>query len=121
MTCEEMIAVCGLDCEVCDIRRIPFDSEAAERIVKWFQTQGLIGENEGTEEIISRNMYCKGCRGDRSVHWSPECPILVCCIDKKGYEGCHECDDFPCGNLEKQAEQGGQYREALDRLRTMRE
>jgi hypothetical protein len=77
MTCKEMIAVCGLDCEPCDIRRVPFDSEATERIVKWFRAQGWIKENEGIEEIISRKMYCKGCHGDRSVHWSPECPILA--------------------------------------------
>ncbi|MGC1122137.1 MAG: DUF3795 domain-containing protein [Candidatus Methanofastidiosia archaeon] len=73
MTCKEMIAVCGLDCEPCDIRRVPFDSEAAERIAKWFRTQGWIKENEGIGEVISRKMYCKGCRGDRLVHWSPEC------------------------------------------------
>lgn len=120
MTYKEIIAACGLICESCDIRRIPFDSEAAGRMVKWFRTQGWIEENEGIEEIISRKMYCKGCRGDRSVHWSPECPILICCVDEKGYEGCHECSDFPCEKLEEQAEQGEKYREALDRLRIMK-
>ncbi len=71
-----MIAVCGLDCGGCDIRRVPNDPEAAQRVVTWFKQKGWLKEDEGVHEVIERSMYCMGCRGDRLIHWSPECWIL---------------------------------------------
>lgn len=121
MKSDQMIAVCGIDCGSCDIRRAPDDSEAADNIVAWFKKEGWLKEDEGIKEVIERGMYCTGCRGDRSIHWDSECQILVCCIDEKGYEFCYQCEDFPCEQLVKWAEQGEQYRQALDRLKTMKE
>jgi len=60
----DMIAVCGLDCSPCDIRKAPSDPEAAKRVVAWFKKEGWLKKNEGIEEVIKRGMYCKGCRGD---------------------------------------------------------
>ena len=117
---EEMIAVCGLNCGMCDIRRAPDDPEAAQRIVTWFRKEGWLKEDEGMKEVIERSMYCKGCRGDRSVHWSPDCSILACCVDDKGHEFCYQCDDFPCEQLIKWAEQGAPYTDALNRLKAMK-
>ena len=91
-----MIAVCGIDCGACDIRRAPHETEAAKRIVAWFKKEGWLKENEGINEVVERHMYCRGCREDRSVHWSPDCRILKCCVDNKGYKFCYECDTFPC-------------------------
>lgn len=115
-----MIAVCGLDCKSCDIRKAPTDPEAAERIVAWFKKEGWIEEDEGIQEIIERSMYCTGCKGDRSIHWSPECQILTCCVDDKGYEFCYQCSEFPCDQLTKWAEQDDSYRHALERLKIMK-
>ncbi len=114
------IAVCGLDCELCDIRKAPHDPEAAQRIVAWFKKEEWLSEDEGIDEIIERSMYCTGCRGDRSVHWSPDCPILICCVDKKGLEFCYQCSEFPCEQLTEWAQQGEQYSQALTRLEKMK-
>lgn len=118
---KEMIAVCGLDCGYCDIRRAPTDPEAAERIVAWFRKEGWLKENEGINEVVKRSMYCKGCRGDRSVHWSPDCWILKCCVDEKGHEFCFECSTFPCERLMERAEKSDHYDQALGRLKQMKE
>ena len=93
------IAACGLDCGTCDIRLAPTDSQAARRLVAWFQEMGWLEEQEGIAEAVERGMYCKGCRGDRSTHWSADCWILHCCVDERGLAFCHECARFPCERL----------------------
>ena len=118
---DEMIAVCGLDCGLCDIRKAPSDPEAAKRIVAWFRKEGWLKDNEGIKEVIERRMYCTGCRGDRSVHWSPDCWILKCCVDEKKDEFCYECNVFPCERLSERAKQNKHYGQAIDRLRQMKE
>lgn len=120
-TQEWLVAVCGLDCGSCDIRLVPTDPEAAGRVVAWFRDMGWLEENEGVAEIIKRSMYCKGCRGDRSVHWSADCWILNCCVDEKGLSFCYECDDFPCEQLIEWGNQSANYGEALGRLQAMRQ
>lgn len=116
-----MIAACGLDCSKCDIRKIPTDTEAANRMVAWFRQMEWLEENEGVSEVIERSMYCEGCHGDRSLHWSPDCWILKCSVDERGLQYCSQCDDFPCVRLEQWAEERPEYGEALDRLRSMDE
>jgi len=116
---KELIAVCGLDCGPCDIRKAPNDPEAATRIVAWFKKEGWLKENEGIAEVVKRDMYCKGCKGDRSVHWSPDCWILKCCVDDKGHEFCYQCNIFPCDRLLDRVKKDGHYRQALDRLKKM--
>jgi len=115
-----MTAVCGLDCGSCDIRRVPFDAEAAQRVVAWFQKRGWLEEGEGVSQVLQRSMYCKGCHGDRSVHWSPDCWILKCCVDEKGLKYCSECEDFPCERLAERAKESTRYAEGLERLQRMR-
>jgi len=117
----EIIAVCGLDCGPCDIRRAPDDPEAAQRIVAWFEKEGWLKEDEGIAEVVGRGMYCKGCRGDRAVHWSPDCWILKCCVDEKGHTFCYECSEFPCERLSERARESDHYGQALDRLKQMKE
>jgi hypothetical protein len=118
---KDMLAVCGLDCGSCDIRKAPSDPEAARRIVAWFKQEGWLKENEGVKEVIERRMYCEGCREDRSIHWSPDCWILKCCVDEKGHDFCYECEVFPCERLSERSKQNNQYTEALDRLKEKKE
>jgi hypothetical protein len=116
----EMMAVCGLDCGACDIRLVPSDPEAAKRVVAWFHSMGWLEEGEGVAEIVERGMYCKGCRGDRTVHWSAECPMLLCSIDEKGLEHCGQCDEFVCAKLDSFVRDGGQsHRDAVERLKRL--
>lgn len=112
-----IIAVCGLDCTECDMRLAPTDPEAAKRVVAWFREMGWLEDDEGLDEVLERSMYCKGCRGDRSVHWSPDCWILQCCVDERGLSHCYQCDIFPCQRLTERAEESQRYTEALERLR----
>lgn len=115
-----MIAVCGLDCGTCDIRRLPVDPQAAERVVSWFREMGWLQPGEGVAEAIERRMVCQGCRGDRTVHWSADCWILHCCVDDKGLDFCHECPAFPCERLGRWARGNERYAQALHRLQQMR-
>ena len=115
-----LIAVCGLDCTDCDIRKVPTNADAAQRIVGWFRSMRWLKESEGVSEIIERSMYCKGCRGDRSVHWSADCAILKCCVDERKLEFCYECADFVCERLNEWAQKDVKYGEALERLQGMR-
>jgi hypothetical protein len=116
---ERIIAACGLDCTACDLRLLPTDAAAADRVVGWFRKMGWLAAGEGLPQILERSMYCQGCRGDRSVHWSADCPILHCCVDERGHQFCSECDLFPCSRLTERAEQNTRYAQALDRLRAM--
>jgi len=58
-------------------------------------------------------------KGDRARHWSADCWILQCCIDKKGLEFCNQCHDFPCSGLEEWAKGDKRYEKALRRLKAM--
>lgn len=115
-----MMAACGLLCEPCHIRRMPFDDEAAEVTLKWYREMGWLGADEGVEAAIDKKMYCTGCHGDREVHWSSDCWILKCCVDEKDLRYCYECSDFPCPKLVEWSTQSDKYREAFDRLSSLR-
>jgi len=114
------ISACGLDCGGCELRRLPFDKRAAETAIAWFRRQGWLNEHEGVAEAVERSMYCTGCRGDRAIHWSADCWILACCVDKKGLKHCSQCSEFPCERLIEWSKQNDGYGKALARLRRMR-
>lgn len=118
------IAACGLDCDSCEIRRLPFDEAAAEACVAWYRQMGWLTENEGVAEALERGMTCRGCRGDRTVHWSVDansiCWILECCVDRRAHTHCSQCANFPCDRLVEWSRQNDGYREALERLHAMR-
>ena len=114
-----VIAPCGIDCSKCDLRNVPFSEEAAGRVMTWFHEKGWLKPGEGVEEILTKRMYCEGCRGSREVHWSPSCAILGCCVDTKGLEYCYECSGFPCNELLERSHKSERYAEALGRLREM--
>ena len=120
MTKPEMISVCGLDCGSCSIRRLPFDEDAAAEAIAWYKKQGWLKEKEGLAEAVERSMYCCGCHGDRSIHWSADCWILQCCVDEKHLKHCSECDTFPCDRLVDWSKTDESYGKALVRLQTMR-
>ena len=121
----EWIAACGLNCEACAIRRIPSDGKAAEDCVQWFRDMGWLRPEEGKAEILERGMYCNGCKGDRSVHWSVNddgtvsCGILECCVDQREQQFCSECGEFPCDRLKEWSKENKTYGEAFNRLKTM--
>jgi len=117
---ERWIAACGLDCEACEIRRVPFDAEAAQAVVAWFRKMGWLQDDQGLTEILTRRMYCQGCHGARGLHWSPDCWILHCCVDDKGLVTCSECATFPCDRLQEWSTGNDGYAKALQRLEQLK-
>jgi hypothetical protein len=107
---EAMLAACGLDCRSCDIRQAPSDPELAEGIARWFR------EHVDTKAEPSW-FHCSGCLGDRADHWSPDCWILLCCVDDKGLLTCAQCEVFPFGRLVEWSTQSKKYTQSLNRLR----
>ena len=63
------IACCGLDCGLCTV----------------YYTKGP-----------SR---CPGCCGPDFSNKHPSCSIITCCVKRKNFETCAECEDFPCEKL----------------------
>ena len=108
----QMIAVCGLNCSGCDIFRASDNPEIAQRIVNWFK-------EEKHMDVKIEDIHCLGCREDRTKHWSPDCWILRCCVDKKGLEFCYQCKDFPCEKLSEWAKENEKYKKALNQLKEM--
>jgi hypothetical protein len=99
---------------------MPFDEEAAEITINWYREMGWLGEGEGVETAVEKKMYCTGCHGDREIHWSSDCWILKCCVDERGLDHCNECPEFPCSKLVEWSEQSSKYKEALERLSSLR-
>jgi len=120
MTDDTMMAVCGLLCGSCEIRRMLFDDKAAKVTIDWYREMGWLKENEGVKEALEKNMICTGCHGDRTTHWSADCWILQCCVDEKKLQHCHECTDFPCDRLVDWSKQNDGYREAFQRLTALK-
>ena len=108
-----MIAACGLDCGGCDMREAAKNPQMQREFSEWFQRK--LGMRVKPEDI-----HCMGCKGDRSKHWSPDCEILLCCVDSKGLEYCFQCEAFPCDRLTEWAKGSERYGKALDRLHAMK-
>lgn len=106
---KEMIAVCGLVCHKCDILRATDDKKVAQETVDWFK-------RELNQDLKLEDVHCMGCKEDRSRHWSADCWILQCCVDRKGLEHCYQCGEFPCQELTEWSKTSKRYGEALDRL-----
>ncbi|MHC1604811.1 MAG: DUF3795 domain-containing protein [Candidatus Methanofastidiosia archaeon] len=109
----KMIGVCGLDCNECDIFQALNKPEIARQIVDWFK-------KERDTEVKIEDVRCLGCKSDRTKHWSPNCWILECCVDKRGLEFCHQCGDFPCEKLNEWAKGSKKYGEDLNRLKEIK-
>lgn len=112
----DWLAVCGLDCSECDIRRAGVDPAAAERVLIWFRHQGWLDEEAGMEELEPRLPLCTGCLGSRETHWAATCWILACCVDERGLQSCGACPDFPCERLVAWSRERPAYAAAFERL-----
>jgi hypothetical protein len=108
-----MIAPCGLDCGVCDIRLAPQKPELAEHLTQWLKERGYPDAEPGW-------FHCAGCPGDRVDHWSVDCWILKCCVDEHAMRHCSDCAEFVCERLESWAARSPKYGAALERLKSVR-
>ena len=46
---------------------------------------------------------CPGCGGEGFEQLRPLCPVINCCVKKRGLEVCASCDEFPCARYEKES------------------
>ncbi len=106
------IAACGLVCTGCDMMEAKNDPDLAKNISDWFK-------DKLDQDVKPEDIHCEGCHGDRERHWSPDCWILSCCINKKGLKTCSECEGFPCDKLVKWSGENERYGDALERLKTL--
>ena len=84
---KELLAPCGLYCGVCGI---------------------LIAHRDGNEKFKERlgtvygvkpeDLVCEGCLSETVFGYCRVCPIKSC-TQERGYEGCHQCAEFPCAHI----------------------
>jgi predicted RNA-binding Zn-ribbon protein involved in translation (DUF1610 family) len=83
---KEWLAPCGLYCGVCGIRvaHANNDQKFKEKLAPIYGLK--------PEEI-----KCEGCMAepDKVIVFCRMCHIKSC-TSRKGYEGCHQCAEFPC-------------------------
>jgi len=116
------IAPCGLICNDCPLFLVPYDEKAAKEVLNWFKKECWYKENQKIEDIIINEDYCEGCRSSRkSLHWSPECEILKCCINKRDLNFCYECSEFPCKTYNEWIARGKKYRDAFENLKHLKQ
>jgi len=100
------LSPCALSCDKCTIHlRTP------EELAYWEE-----------QKIDLDTIRCDGCRSSlEGNHWSPTCPILVCCVYKKQLSYCAQCEEFPCDILKKWGVENEHHAKALQRLKEMKE
>ncbi|MFZ3047209.1 MAG: DUF3795 domain-containing protein [Desulfatirhabdiaceae bacterium] len=98
----DFVAPCGLYCGVCAIYMAHRDNNQKfkERLANLYQgsIQGK-GRLPNSETLTAQEIRCGGCRSDDRFMHCRQCAIRDC-TRKKGYNGCHECDEFPCQHIE---------------------
>ena len=93
---------CGLYCGVCAIYIAHRDNNQRfkERLVDLYKG-GVPGKGTlpNCENLSTGDIRCHGCLSDDLFMHCKQCDIRDC-VREKGYAGCHECDDFPCGHID---------------------
>ena len=84
---KEFLAPCGLYCGACAIMMAHRDNnqKLKERLAPVYGVQ-------------AEGIRCEGCLSDDVFAYCTTCAIKAC-AKEKGYEGCHQCDSFPCEHI----------------------
>jgi hypothetical protein len=99
------------------------DVKAAELMLPWFKSNGLIGDNEGAEAVVEKAPFCTGCWNNAGdCYWvgCNNCSLSICCTEKQ-INHCVECSDFPCEPYIKFASGGDIYKKAMDYLKSLKQ
>jgi len=94
---KNFLAPCGLYCGVCGVYLATRDNNMGflERLLGVYKT-GIPGlEGTTLEELL-----CDGCLAERKSLFCRSCQIRDCTLTR-GYEGCHQCAEFPCRYIEE--------------------
>lgn len=85
----DLVPPCGLYCGVCSIRMAYRDDNQKfkERLA-------------GLYNVAPEDIRCEGCNApeDKVFFYCRACPIKSC-AGERGYEGCHQCGDWPCSHV----------------------
>ena len=84
----ELLAPCGLYCGVCGVLIAHRDGNQK------FKERLATVYNVPAEKVV-----CRGCLSDEVFDYCKLCPIKACAAER-GYQGCHQCDDFPCRHID---------------------
>jgi hypothetical protein len=84
-----LLAPCGLYCGVCGVYIADRD-----------QNQNFKERLAGVYGVNAEEVRCGGCLSDETFVYCQVCPIKSC-TKEKGYDGCHQCADFPCAFVEE--------------------
>ncbi len=102
------LSVCGLDCDKCAVHL-----RTKEELDSW--------RSQGTDP---ENIRCTCCRSERrpDQHWSADCKLLQCCVDKRHLEFCAQCGELDgCPLIREFAEPYEHHRQAVARLKAMKQ
>ena len=98
---KELLAPCGLYCGVCAIYIADRDNnqKLKERLLKAYKPFSK----------TVNDVKCKGCLSDKKEDIFGYCQLCAIrdCIQTKEINGCYECNDFPCKNIENFPVPGG--------------
>jgi hypothetical protein len=93
----ELVAPCGLYCGVCGVYYATRDNNLKflEKLVNVYKSN-----IPGMDSLKPEDLLCDGCLSDRKSIFCRICAIREC-VQQKGYEGCNECDIFPCRQIDE--------------------
>jgi hypothetical protein len=93
----EHVAPCGLYCGVCRIRYATQENDLA-----YLERLGRIYARRFPEiaGALPEELQCDGCLSARRFPFCQECAIRDC-TQRKGFQGCHQCSEFPCALIEQ--------------------
>ena len=98
----EFASPCGLYCGVCAIYIAHRDKNQRfkERLAGLYKG-GVAGKGTlpNSENLSADDIRCHGCLSDDRFMHCNQCDIRDC-VKERGYTGCHECDEFPCGYID---------------------
>ena len=98
----DFVAPCGLYCGVCAIYMADRDDNEKfkQRLVNLYKGE-IAGKGTlpGSETLTTADIRCGGCLSKDLFMHCRRCEIRSCAREK-GYEGCHQCDAFPCAHIE---------------------
>jgi hypothetical protein len=93
----ELVAPCGLYCGVC---RIHYATQENDRT--FLQRLARIYARRVPQMALATadDLLCDGCLATRKSVLCRECAIRAC-TQRKGFQGCHECSEFPCSLIDE--------------------
>ncbi|MGQ9509368.1 MAG: DUF3795 domain-containing protein [Thermodesulfobacteriota bacterium] len=96
------ISPCGLYCGVCAIYIAHSDHnlKLKEKLLNLYKG-GVPGKGRipNSEKLTIEDIKCEGCLSNEPFMHCQQCEIRRC-TRERGYEGCHQCNEFPCQYIE---------------------